>query len=93
MEEEQVEKRTNKHPARRLKSVSLDKIGQQFLIVLGREATRLMDLSYDDGLGETDAKSLVAYLKLVKVLKQQEEDNLDNLTDEELAEIAKKEKS
>lgn len=84
-----TKKRKSQAP-RRLSPVNLDKIQHQFLIVLKREATRLMDQSFEDKLSDESSKTLVNYLKLMKDLKEMEAKELENLTDEELEKLAHK---
>lgn len=75
--------------ARRTYSVDTDKIERKFLNVLGREANRLLDESYEQKLSEPSAKSLVNYLKLLKEFQKFELEALGELTDEELEQRSK----
>lgn len=70
--------------------VDLDKIQHYFLVVLKREATRLLDQSFEAKLSEESSKALVNYLKLLKDLKESEEKELESLSDEELEKLANK---
>lgn len=76
--------------SRRVKPVNLDYLHLQLLVVLRREAGRLLDLSFKEKLSEESSKTLVNYLKLLKDLKQQEAEELENLSDEELEKLSKK---
>ncbi len=70
---------------RSVREVDLDKVHKRLLVVLARDVTHLMDRSYQGKLNDDDAKALTNYLKLMKVLKQQELEDLEGLSDEELA--------
>ncbi len=84
-------KRRSQAP-RRLVEVDLEKIQHQFLVVLKRESTRMMDVSFEGKLSESDSRILINYLKLLKELKKSEEEDLDKMSDEELVKLANKEK-
>ncbi len=80
-------KRKSQAP-RRLSAVDLDDIRQRLLIVLCREAKRLMDESWEKKLSDESSKSLVNYLKLLKQFEEHELALLDQLDDEELEQRA-----
>lgn len=70
--------------------MDLDKIQLKFLVVLKREANRLLDLSFTSKLSEEDSKKLINYLKLLKSIQEQELAAMGNLTDEELEALSPK---
>jgi hypothetical protein len=76
--------------SRRLAPVNLDKIQLQFLVVLKREANRLLDLSHAEKLSDECSKTLVNYLKLLKDIRKSEAEDLESMTDEELEAMAAK---
>lgn len=88
--ETKIDKKPHDSNARRLQNVNLDRLQHQFLTVLKREASRLLDISYTEKLSADASKTLVNYIKLLGELKELELKDLENLTDEELEKLTKK---
>jgi hypothetical protein len=85
-----VSKRRSQAP-RRLRSVDLSVLSKQCRTILAREVERLLDASFVEKLSKDDTASLMAYMKFLPDLKKQETAELDALTDDQLAAIAKDE--
>lgn len=79
------------YAGRRMKGVDLDKLTRQCRTVLGREVEKLMDSSHAGKLSKEDALALASYFKLISDLKKQEKEEGENLTDEQLEALVKKE--
>lgn len=73
---------------RRLKPVDLDHLELKLLVVLRREADRLLDTSYTKKLSSLSSKTLVNYLNLLRDLKARKIKELEEMTDEELEKLA-----
>lgn len=71
----------------RLKKVDLDYSNKQILTILGRQIAKLMELSYKGLLDKDSLSNLSLCHKLLADFKKQEEEELDNLTDEELEKL------
>lgn len=84
MSDAEKPKWNEKNPAIRLSNVDLDNIEHRFLVVLKREAYRLMEESYVGKISDESAKNLINYLKLLKDFKKHQENELEKLTDAEL---------
>jgi len=72
-----------------IKNVDLVKLNKRLLNVLSRDVVHLLEASYKGKLDRDDQQALTNYLKLMKDLQKQEEDALENMSDEELAKLAK----
>jgi hypothetical protein len=72
-----------------LKKVNLDHLHKQLLNILSRETLNLLTLSSQGKLEKDDAASLCNYIKLMQYLAKKEEEDLENLSDEELEKLAK----
>lgn len=86
-----AKKRKSQAP-RRLSPVNIDRIQHYFLVVLNREATKLMDESYLGKLSADSSKDLVNYLKLLREIRKSEEEDLEQLSDFELEKLNQKTK-
>jgi hypothetical protein len=79
--------------ATRSRPVDVDKLYARLFTVLLRETEGLMKRSHKKQLlSDDDSTRLVAYLKLIKELRKIDEDSGAKLSDEELADLAAKEK-
>lgn len=99
-------KKSKYSPARWVGNPDIEKIQDQFLVVLKREAQQLLDESYGKKLSPESSKNLVNYLKLIKDLSKEEKpetpkepesedeeaDDLSQLSTEELKKMATKPK-
>ena len=72
-----------------LKKVNLDHLQKQLLTVMQRDTEALLALSFNGKLEKDDATSLNNYLKFIKELKKFEEDEIANMSDEQLNALAK----
>lgn len=92
--------------ARWVGNPDIEKIQDQFLAVLKREAKQLLEESYEKKLSPESSKSLINYLKLIKDMNKAEEpdpsksdepeeeegDDFSQLSTEELKKMATKPK-
>lgn len=69
--------------------ISLDELLDKTRLILYREIKNLLEESSAGLLSKDSSTSLVNYAKLLKDLKKAEEDAGQNLSDEELEELAK----
>jgi hypothetical protein len=99
-------KKSKYSAARHIGSIKIAKIQEQFLTVLKREAQRLLDESHKGPLSGESKKSLVNYIKLIQdlskpcgVLRKENDDSegktsdpdvFEDMSDEELKQMAKK---
>ena len=74
--------------ARSTKQVNLDHVQRRLFNVLSRESLHLLDESYKGKLDRDDSVALSNYLKLMRDLKAQEENEMENISDEELEKLA-----
>lgn len=94
-DEESLEKKQLKYIRQQemgIKRVSLERLHKQALNVLSREVKGLLKISYHDALTPMQAKALCDYMKLIRELKKQEDDELNELSDEELEKLLKEKK-
>lgn len=75
--------------AMRAVAVDLDKLNKRLLTILSRDISQLMVKSKKSSLGKDESQSLVAYLKLVRSLKKEELDELEEMSAEELEKVVK----
>ncbi len=54
------------------------------MTVLKRETNHLLDLSWEKKLGMASSRALINYLELLKELQDQQEKDLEGLSDDEL---------
>lgn len=79
-----------KPPRRRLRPTDLSKVSQKMQMILEREINRLFDESATEELSENSHKKFLNYLKFLPDLRKQEDEDLENLSDEELNKLQEK---
>lgn len=80
------------HNPRRLKEVSIDRALKQIKNILGRQVEHLLDESYAHTLERSQIEALTLCLKAFNEFKKEEDKDLEAMTDEELTELANKNK-
>ena len=70
------------------KNVNLQRVRKKLMNVLSRDTDHLMRASFEGKLKEAEASDLRGYLKLIKDLMKQEEDEQGVIPDKELEKIA-----
>jgi hypothetical protein len=73
--------------AKSLKRVNLDLLNLKLLNSLARYVDMLLQKSLDGNMTKDDANSLFSGLKLLKDLKKTENENMEDLTDEQLKKL------
>jgi hypothetical protein len=73
--------------AKSLKRVNLDLLNLKLLNSLARYVDMLLQKSLDGNMTKDDANCLFSGLKLLKDLKKTENENMEDLTDEQLKKL------
>lgn len=68
--------------------VDIEEINKKLLNVLKHDTDHLVAQVASDKLNNADSQALVNYLKVVKYLQKEQAEESENLTDDELKEIA-----
>lgn len=74
--------------AKKTKRINLDTLERQLLNAMSRETERILVKSKTESLKEFESKAIVQFLKTVKEIKKLNQDTINNLTDEQLEELA-----
>lgn len=77
-----------RHPDPKISDISLDELLGKSLLILYREIRSLTEESTKGKLCKDSAQSLRDYIKLMNELKDKEKELLENLTNEQLKELA-----
>lgn len=91
-EEKEPQKAPKKRKSRAgmtLRRTNLEKMQKQLLNVLRRDVEKLLESSFKSTLRAEETDKLLLYLKQVKTLRKDELEDLEGLSDEALAELAK----